>query len=323
MDRSLNEPSVTVVVVSWNTRALLQICLDSLQDDTASGLAEVWVVDNASSDGSVDLVRERYPWVKLIASEDNLGFGHAVNIVAAQTSAAWLAPANADVAVSSGALARLLDYGAQHPEAAVIAPRLVLPDGTTQHSTFPFATIPLALAYVSGVTRLSDRLARHWGIDQGFDPEHPAEVEWAVGAFLLVRRTAWNAVNGFDEEQWMYAEDLDLGWRLSRAGWTARYLPDAVVFHNESAATEQAWGDTRHERRHASTYAWIERRRGIVLARAIAAINVVGYFLRAAAHSALAQMGRRSSHQGRLDNLRAMRLHMLGLRRRSFLDHLH
>src|SRR5205807_1357317 len=131
------------------------------------------------------------------------------------------------------------------------------------------------------------RLARHWGIDQGFDPECAGEIAWAVGAFLLVRRAAWNMVNGFDERQWMYAEDLDLGWRLRKAGWTARYVPDALVVHDESAATQQAWGDSRHERRHASMYDWMERRRGIVVARAAASINVLGYFFRAAVHSAL------------------------------------
>lgn len=321
-DPSPKEPLVTVVVVSWNTQALLRICLDSLYDDAAAGLIDVWVVDNASSDGSAGIVRELFPWVRLIASEENLGFGRAVNTVAAKTSTAWVAPANADVHAARGAIRRLLSYGDRHPEAAVIAPRLILPDGTTQHSTLPFPTIPLALAHATGATRFIDRLARHWQVDQAFDPALPAEVPWAVGAFLLVRRTAWTAVGGFDEEQWMYAEDLDLGWRLRQAGWTTRYAPDAVIFHDESSATHDAWGDERHERRHASTYDWIERRRGIVIARATAVTNVAGYLFRAVVHTALALCGRRASHQGRTDALRAMRLHMLGLRRRSFLEHL-
>jgi N-acetylglucosaminyl-diphospho-decaprenol L-rhamnosyltransferase len=321
-DPSSQEPPVAVAVVSWNTRALLEACLDSLEKDATEGLAEVWVVDNASSDGSAAIVRERYPWVTLIEARENLGFGRAVNLVASETSTPWLVPANADVRVSPGAVRRLLLEGERHPEAAVIAPRLVRSDGSTQHSAYPFPTIPLALAYVSGATRVSDRLARHWRIDQGFDPERGGQVGWAVGAFLLVRRAAWDAAGGFDEGQWMYAEDLDLGWRLAQAGWTTRYEPDALVFHHESAAAQQAWGDERHARWHAMSYAWLERRRGFPVARAMAAINVVGYFLRAAVHSALALLGRRSSRQARGAAVGAMRAHMLGLRRQAYLKYL-
>src|SRR5437764_9942313 len=95
---------VTIAVVSWNTRDLLARCLDSLLPEVERGRAEVWVVDNASSDGSADLVRERYGWANLIASEENLGFGTAVKRGAARTSARWIGGANADIALRPGAL---------------------------------------------------------------------------------------------------------------------------------------------------------------------------------------------------------------------------
>lgn len=312
--------AVTIAVVSWNTRSLLADCLESLRGEVTKGLAEVWVVDNASSDGSAELVQERFPWTNLIASSENLGFGAAVNAVASRTDSAWLVAANADVRLSPGALGGLLAEGERHPEAAVIAPRLILPDGTTQHSVYPFPTIPFTLAYVSGAIRLSDRLARRWCIDRGFDPDRGREVAWAVGAFLLVRRSAWEAVGGFDQAQWMYAEDLDLGWRLRRAGWRARYVPDARVFHAESAATTQAWGDQRHLRWHASTYAWMARRRGLAVARTVAAINVAGYMLQGAVSLPGALLGRAASKQTRRDAVNAARAHMVGLSRRSALE---
>jgi GT2 family glycosyltransferase len=307
---------VTVAVVSWNTRSLLADCLESLHEDVREGLAEVWVVDNASSDGSAELVRERFPWVHLIASSKNLGFGAAVNQVAGRTCSAWVVPANADVRVQHGALQTLVTEGERHPEAAVLAPRLVLPDGTTQQSVYPFPTIPFTLGYVSGAFRLSDRLARHWCVGQGFDPEHGREVSWAVGAFMLVRRSAWHAVGGFDREQWMYAEDLDLGWRLRRSGWSARYVPEARVFHAESAATTQAWGDQRHARWHASTYAWMARRRGLPVARTVAAINVAGFLLRFVLTSPGALLGSPASSLARRNALNAARAHAIGLRPR-------
>jgi N-acetylglucosaminyl-diphospho-decaprenol L-rhamnosyltransferase len=311
---------VTVAVVSWNTRELLAACLTSLSRDADAGVADVWVIDNASSDGSAALVRERFPWVNLIASDVNLGFGNAVNQIAARTSTPWLAPANADIQVDPGALRALLEEGERHPEAGVIAPRLVHPDGSTQHSVFPFPTIPFTLAYVSGATRHSDRLARHWWIERGFDPERGGEVPWAVGAFLLVRRSAWLEVGGFDREQWMYAEDLDLGWRLQQAGWTARYVPGARVDHAESAATEAAWGDARHLRWHASTYAWMLRRRGLAITRLVAVINVVGFLLRAAVQSPAALIGMGSARQQRDNALNAARAHSIGLRPRAVLQ---
>src|SRR5260370_23961000 len=104
-------PSVAVAVVSWNTRELLDGCLRSLEGDVRDGHAEVWVVDNASSDGSADLVRERYPWATLIAADENVGFGRAVNLVAARTQTAWIAPANADVRLPPGAISTLVTTG--------------------------------------------------------------------------------------------------------------------------------------------------------------------------------------------------------------------
>jgi N-acetylglucosaminyl-diphospho-decaprenol L-rhamnosyltransferase len=103
-----------------------------------------------------------------------------------------------------------------------------------------------------------------------------------VGAFLLIRREAWDAAGGFDPRQWMYAEDLDLGWRLRAAGWATRYVPEAEVEHRGGASTLQAWGEEATERWQRSTYAWMLRRRGAARTRAVAALNVAGAGVRAA-----------------------------------------
>lgn len=311
--------SVTVAVVSWNTRALLARCLESLAADFEAGLIEVWVVDNASSDGSAELVREHFGWVELIESQSNLGFGAAVNEVARATRCEWLAPANADVEVEEGAIAQLVETGDRDPTAAVVAPRLVLPDGSVQHSIFPFPTLPFTAAYNLGLPTASRRLAEHWCLRGGWDPFRPRLVPWAVGAFLLVRRSAWDEVAGFDEGQWMYAEDLDLGWRLRRAGWKTRYEPQAVVHHDESAATEAAWGSDRHVRWHRSTYAWLLRRRGAPIARLTAAMNVAGAYARALVLTPPAAVGRRWRGPRR-EALNTARAHRVGLAPRATLE---
>ena len=267
-------PAVTVAVVSWNTRDLLAGCLRSLEEDAKRGRVEVWVVDNASSDGSAELVADSFPWVRLEARSDNLGFGPAVNRVAARARTPWLAMANADVALRPGALQALLAAGERDGGAGALAPRLILPDGTTQHSVFPFPTIPFTLLFNSGLPAVVPGLADRLCLVGAWDPERARAVPWAVGAFLLVRRTAWEAAGGFDEDQWMYAEDLDLGWRLSRAHLSTRYVPEAVADHRHAAATTQAWGDDRTARWQRSTYAWMLRRRGLVRTRLVAGINV-------------------------------------------------
>jgi N-acetylglucosaminyl-diphospho-decaprenol L-rhamnosyltransferase len=270
-------PRVTVAVVSWNTRSLLEECLRSIEPSVSAGQAEVWVVDNASADGSADMVRERFPSVNLIASDVNLGFGPALNrAVEAAPRTDWIAVANADVALEPGALDALLQAGDEDPRAGILAPQLILSDGRTQHSLHSFPTLHFTVLWNLGLHRLSRRWGNARCVEGCWDPERPRRAPWAVGAFLLIRREAWDACGGFEEGQWMYAEDLDLGWRLARAGWATRYVPAARVRHAEAAATSQAWGERRLLEAQRATYAWMARRRGRLRTRLVAGVNLLG-----------------------------------------------
>lgn len=273
-------PPVAVAVVSWNTRELLRRCLRSLASEADAGRAEVWVVDNASSDGSAALVQDEFPWVRLVASEENLGFGTAVNLVARKTTADWIATANADVALRPGALEALLDAGAADPAAGALAPRLVLPSGETQHSVFAFPTLTFSLLLAVGAFRFSRTIGDRRAFPGYWNTERRRRVPWAVAAFLLVRRTAWEEVGGFDERQWMYAEDLDLGWRLHRAGWRTRYEPRAEVEHESAASTSQLFGPELAPHWQRATYGAIARLRGPAYARGVAALNLLGALVR-------------------------------------------
>jgi N-acetylglucosaminyl-diphospho-decaprenol L-rhamnosyltransferase len=271
-------PPVTVAVVSWNTRDLLAACLDSLKRDVDRRIAEVWVVDNQSTDGSAAMVADRFPWARLECPDSNLGFGRAVNLVARSTSSAWIAPANSDIELLPGTLETLLAAGAEIPTAGILAPRLVLPDGTTQPSVQRFPSVWLSLGRRLRLQRLSARLGSRLSLSGYWDPLRPATVDWATGAFLLVRRSAWDAVGGFDEAQWMYAEDLDLAWRLRRAGWISRYVPEAVARHHHGAAAVQAFDghEGRRRREIEADYRWLARRHGVIHAWAMAGVNLGG-----------------------------------------------
>ena len=282
----MSTPSVAIAVVSWNTRSLLEECLRSMQADADAGRARVIVVDNGSNDGSAEMVTSEFPWAELIANTDNVGFGAAVNTAIANTDTPWIAAANADIALEANALRALIEAGDRRPDAGIIAPRLIDPDGSTQHSVHPFPTLGLTLAFNAGVAQLhGDRLllSGHW------NPETPRHVDWALGAFILIRRAAWEELQGFDETQWMYAEDLDLGWRAARHGWRTWYEPSARVTHVGAASTMQAWGEAGPDRWLRSTYGWMIRRRGPVVTRTYALLNTAG----AAARLALATASRR------------------------------
>jgi GT2 family glycosyltransferase len=285
---------VVVAVVSWNTRELLDRCLTSLRPAAEAGQAEVWVVDNGSSDGSPEMVRGRHGWVRLVEPGENLGYGRAINLVAERTASPWIALSNADVALRPGALDALLAAGEADPGAGIVAPRLILPNGETQHSAWAFPTIPAAIVQNAGVTFAGRRLADRLALADGWDPGRARRVPWAVGAFLLVRREAWQATGGFDPGQWMSAEDLDLGWRMREAGWATRYEPRAVVDHDESAATGQVWGTDLAIHWQRCAYAWMVRRRGRARTAVVGILNFAGSALRLLVHVARGDDGLRA-----------------------------
>jgi GT2 family glycosyltransferase len=273
----MSSPAVAVAVVSWNTGELLRRCLLSLESDRGAGLAEVWVFDNASGDGSAEMVRREFPDVALIASERNVGFGPAVNAVAARTATPWIACANADVAPRPGALAKLFEASSSDPRAAALAPRLEGPGGRREESARRFPT----------VTRTALQLAC---LSRPLDPTTETEVDWAHGAFLLLRREAFYAAGGFDDAQPLFQEDLDLCWRLRRRGGSVLYVPAAVFDHVGGAAVSQAHPGDRLERETVALYRWMARRRGAVVTRAYALVSFAGLAVRLPLFAVLAQM---------------------------------
>lgn len=299
--------------MSYNTRGLLDACLTSLQPVYDTGLAEVWVVDNGSADGSPEMVAERHPWVQLICPHGNLGFGPAVNLVAARTDTPWIAPANADIRVTEDALATLIATGEEHLAAGAVAPRLILPDGTTQPSIQIFPSLGATLVRLSRLSRFSPAVGRWLHLSTAWDPDRRAEGPWATGAFLLVRRAAFEQAGGFDEAVWMYGEDLELGWRLREHGWSTVYEPAAVVHHDHSVASTAAFGDQLLDRSVGATYDWLARRRGLRQTRAIAAVQLADARARVAIAAVLGRRSeawRRRGAEAELD----LRKHRLGLR---------
>jgi GT2 family glycosyltransferase len=231
-------PRVAVVVVSYNTRADLLRCLSAL-DETVTLPIEVVVVDNASADGSADAVRGAFPKVRVIENAQNVGFSRANNVGVRETSAPDVLILNSDAELRPACLETLCGVLDRQPELGAVGPRTLGGDGSIQVSFGPALT-PLAewrqrrlvrgvRARAAWALREAERLAAH---------EH--EPDWLSASCLLARRSAFDAVGGFDEGFFLYEEDVDFCLRLRRAGWRLRFTPAAQVVHRLGRSMEKA-----------------------------------------------------------------------------------
>jgi N-acetylglucosaminyl-diphospho-decaprenol L-rhamnosyltransferase len=233
---------LSIVVLNYNTRDFLRACLRALQGEGSASIStEVLVVDNASSDGSAEMVAAEFPWVRLIRSPRNGGFAHGNNqgLREMRGSAALLL--NPDTLIPPGGIAQLWEALKQHPEAGVIGPKLVRPDGSMHlacRRSFP--TPSVAFYRVSGLSRLFPKSPRFGRYNLTYlDENEPMEVDSVCGACMLVRRAVIQRIGLLDERFFMYGEDLDWCFRTREAGWKVRYEPSVVVQHQHGAASRQ------------------------------------------------------------------------------------
>ena len=212
---------LSVSIVNTNSRELLLACLETLRGTDA----ELVVLDNASEDGSVAAVRERFPDVRVIAQEFRAGFGTNHNTVIRATEGRYVYVLNEDTTADDWGFARIVAYLDAHPRVAALGPRLVYPDGRLQDSAWRFPTPLVSTLGLLTVGKLGVKQSRG---------ETAHAVDWVMGAALVLRRRALDEVGLFDEDFFLYSEEVDLQFRLRRAGWEVHYLPDVTVVHHES-----------------------------------------------------------------------------------------
>lgn len=227
---------VSAVVVNYNTRGHLLRCVASLRAD---GVEEIVVIDNGSIDGSRAALAA-VDDAAFVPAGGNLGFGSAANMGVAATSRPLALVMNPDAVVEPGAVEAMVAALDGDDELAVVGPRVNNPDGTCYPSVrrFPELNVALGHAFV-GLVRPDNRFTRHYkmlDVDRG----EAGDVDWVSGTCMLARRSAFEAVGGFDEAYFMYVEDVDLCWRLHRAGWRVGYEPRARVVHTVGASSDLA-----------------------------------------------------------------------------------
>ncbi len=230
-------PDISIIIVSWNVHERLRACLASLP--LADARVEIIVVDAASSDGTPEMVRAEFPGVKLLASPENLGYSRGNNLGLAQAQGRFALILNPDTELVGDALARMAAYLDANPRVGVVGPRLVLPDGSTQPSRRRFPSLALAFFESTWLAPLAPRsmLAHYYAED--LPPDKLVEVDWLVGAALMVRRQVWEQVGLLAEGFFMYSEELDWQRRIKAAGWQVVYIPAAQVRHFEAQSSAQ------------------------------------------------------------------------------------
>lgn len=235
---------LSVVIVSWNVEGLLRKCLRSVQYEldraTRTLSAEVFVVDNASSDGTTSMVAAEFPEVTLIVNESNVGFTRANNQALRLARGQHVCLLNPDCEVLPGSLVDMVDYMYEHPDVGAVGPQLLFPDGSLQSSRRRFPTLRTGLVESTILQRYfpRSRVVRDYYCDD-LPTDQAHEVDWLVGACLMVRREALDQVGLLDEGYFMYSEELDWCFRAKRAGWKVVYLPQAKVVHHEGKSSEQ------------------------------------------------------------------------------------
>lgn len=237
---------VAIIIVSWNVREYLANCLRSVCNDLARSqlVGEIFVVDNASTDGSVDLLLDLFPQVNVISNEENIGFGAGNNQgmkAAAEYNPKYYFLLNPDTYVRPGAIGELVSCLEERPKAGMAGARLIFGDGRFQHSAFYFPGLGQLMFDLMPMpsrlyqSRFNGRYPRRL-----YEPRRdPFQVDHPLGATMMVRADVAESTNGFDESFHMYCEEIDWSWRVRQAGWEIYAVPAAEIIHYAGESTRQ------------------------------------------------------------------------------------
>ncbi len=271
---------LSICIVSYNCRDLLAACLRTIEATAGDLSCEVIVTDNASGDGTVQMLAEDFPHVQVIANGGNAGFAGGTNQAMARATGDVLLMLNPDTEVRPGALTALVEFVRSQPDLGAVGPRLIGPDGELQLSCHAFPTVGRALIAQLGLHRLGARSRWLGAYDMTWsDHAQTMRADWLSGAAMAIPRDAWEAVGPLDEHYFMYFEDVDWCYRAARAGYRCWYLPEAEVVHYEGAS----WADMQVERvlaAHRANFRFFRKNRGRAVEICVRALVAGGTLLR-------------------------------------------
>jgi GT2 family glycosyltransferase len=218
---------ISFIIVNWNTKGLLSDCLESIIKTVEELMYEIIVVDNASSDGSVEMLAQKYPQVKTIANKENRGFGAANNQGFTVMQGKYALLINTDAVLTTGAVKKLWDFAEGNPDAAIVCGQLLNADGSRQNSIAAFPT----LFTLAANTSLLEYLFPRKYPSKRYEHAGPLEVDSAIGACMMIRKKALDEVSFFDDRYFFFFEETDMAYSMKRAGWRVYQVPDALIYH--------------------------------------------------------------------------------------------
>ncbi len=232
---------LSVTICSWNTQGDLRACLQSLAEVRDECSFEVIVIDNASHDGSPDMVEAEFPWVRLFRMKENLGFTGGHNYAMEQRKGRHAFLLNSDATVLPGCLKTLLEFADATPKAGIIGPKILNPDGSLQLScrTFPNPMAALFRNTIIGKLFPNNRFTREY-LMADWSHDQSRTVDWVSGAAMLATESLMEKIGFMDPAFFMYCEDVDWCWRAWQAGYEVIYLPQAVCTHAIGRSTDKA-----------------------------------------------------------------------------------
>ena len=235
---------VSVIIVNWNALEELRSCINALLPVCDKLRMEIIVVDNASSDESADTITKEFPDVRVQRNDQNLGFGKACNQGVAVSRGTYLLFLNPDTVPNCKALVRMREFMDTSPDAGCVGCKLVYKNGAVQRSYYAFPSPSNYLAYHSLLSALIYRVSRLFGkrdkpCASSTSGQKTIEVDWLMGACMMLRKSDFDEIGGFDDRFFMYSEDTDLCFRLKEKGKKCFYLPGATIFHLERAASSK------------------------------------------------------------------------------------
>ena len=229
---------ISVVIVAWNAKHYVELCLESLAAAPPRRSMEVFVVDNASEDGSVEMIEAKFPWVKLIKSSENLGFSKGNNVAIRRCQGRHIALVNPDVIVFPGCLDALADFLDQNPKVGDVGPRVLNPDMSMQSTCRRFPTLWNNFCSATGLSTRFKNSPFFAGEHMFYFPhDRTLAVDVIVGCFSMIRRETFDEVGLLDEDLFMYGDDVDWCRRARNAGWQVMFYPGGQAIHDRGKTT--------------------------------------------------------------------------------------